>query len=391
MSTSDGGHSSLPSRTIRTGQCERWASPVETLPSTMRPSRPIPRLPTTTSPTPISSARAMIASTTCPSQRCASETVPPSSSIHRTCSSSVSRPASSSPILMTWSKWGEGTVCQMCTTCSSAPPFFARSTAALAARVVFSNPSVASNIFSGKPFIFQPLSGISSSPASRSRNENARTSIRSHRRMSTSPYLLSPSKFCPGEHLYPDVNHGESAAGHEHDQAPATNPNASAAIPNDPENGSKSKPLDEQERSRPPQHLRTRQSSRGDNFLTSFDDFRFAASFLGTATRSKFSISEHPRQPETRPNGHWVTCCHPGESLRSPQAHQCPRSFQQDEPRLPVHATTTARMPESRKFATYLVADLRRVHETELADGVGTQYGEHPKTGVSRSRRGPPA
>jgi hypothetical protein len=86
-----------------------------------------------------------------------------------------------------------------------------------------------------------------------------------------------------------------------------------------------------------------------------------------------------------------VTCCHPGESLRSPQAHQCPRSFQQDEPRLPVHATTTARMPESRKFATYLVADLRRVHETELAGGVGTQYGEHPKTGVSRSRRGPPA
>src|SRR5918994_3281559 len=39
---------------------------------------------------------------------------------------------------------------------SFASPFFARSTAARAARAVFSNPSVASSTFSGKPFTSNP-------------------------------------------------------------------------------------------------------------------------------------------------------------------------------------------------------------------------------------------
>jgi hypothetical protein len=54
-------------------------------------------------------------------------------------------------------------VCQTWTTCSSAPPFFARSTAARAASVVFSIPSVASSIFSGNPLIFRLISSLSSS------------------------------------------------------------------------------------------------------------------------------------------------------------------------------------------------------------------------------------
>jgi hypothetical protein len=39
---------------------------------------------------------------------------------------------------------------------SFASPFFARSTAAREARAVFSNPSVASSTFSGKPFASDP-------------------------------------------------------------------------------------------------------------------------------------------------------------------------------------------------------------------------------------------
>src|SRR5215210_7602873 len=39
---------------------------------------------------------------------------------------------------------------------SFASPFFARSTAARSARAVFSNPSVASSTFSGKPFTSDP-------------------------------------------------------------------------------------------------------------------------------------------------------------------------------------------------------------------------------------------
>jgi hypothetical protein len=62
--------------------------------------------------------------------------------------------ACTQPDELSWSKWGEGTVCQAWTTCSSAPPPFARSTAARAARLVFCIPSVASSIFSGKPLIF---------------------------------------------------------------------------------------------------------------------------------------------------------------------------------------------------------------------------------------------
>ena len=48
---------------VTIGRGERWASPVETLPNTRRPSRPIPRLPTIKRPAPSSSACSTIAST----------------------------------------------------------------------------------------------------------------------------------------------------------------------------------------------------------------------------------------------------------------------------------------------------------------------------------------
>ena len=53
-------------------------------------------------------------------------------------------------------------MCQTCTTCSSAPLPFARSTAAREARAELSNPSLASSTFSGNPFTARPPYQLSS-------------------------------------------------------------------------------------------------------------------------------------------------------------------------------------------------------------------------------------
>jgi hypothetical protein len=63
-------------------------------------------------PMPLPDFSIAVASAASPSRRCAPQTVPPAPSIHRTCSSSASRPATSSPLLLTRPKWGEGTVRQ---------------------------------------------------------------------------------------------------------------------------------------------------------------------------------------------------------------------------------------------------------------------------------------
>src|SRR5215212_931691 len=156
ITTRLGGQAPSPPLSTSTGLVAWCTTPSETLPTMRRSSVPCPRLPTTKRSASTSSARSRIVSTGGPITRWASRTAPPASATTSlSCCKSLPAASSRSPGSMT----GWGTYCHACTRCSCAPVLLERSTAAWAASLASSEPSVASRIFFGRWVIFSPSLG----------------------------------------------------------------------------------------------------------------------------------------------------------------------------------------------------------------------------------------
>jgi hypothetical protein len=145
-------------RITMTGQGACRTTESETLPIRVLLIPPRPRLPTTTSPAPSSSANQTIAASGRPNMRCASAVFAPSPRMCSACSSThvrawrlaCSKPASQ-PSHISGPKWGLlRSSCMAYTTCSSEPVALATSVAARAAAEASFEPSMATRILPGR-------------------------------------------------------------------------------------------------------------------------------------------------------------------------------------------------------------------------------------------------
>src|SRR3712207_5953637 len=103
-----------------------------------------------------------------------------------------------------------------------------------------------------------------------------------------------------------------------------------------------------------------------------------------TTLVSQLGFSGPPRGPSCRPPnalgdrgrtlmGAGRGAATPEDRYDPPQAHQRPRPFQQDEPKLPVYDRYDGQHRGAQEVRD-LVGEFRRINEAELAGGVGPQY-----------------